>query len=153
MWKLEGHTRLIERVAFSPDGTRLVSLAQDATLRLWDMDTGQQIHVWKEVWALFLAVWRNNQTVQTQYKTHSVDLPSPTIQMEDRYGRDDALLMKAAKPGKLSMVDMGDWMQCNGKSLLWLTPAYRASASTTHGDQVVLARPKWYSHFSANSYE
>jgi WD40 repeat protein len=38
--QLRGHTRCIECIEFSPDGTRLASVALDGTLRLWDAATG-----------------------------------------------------------------------------------------------------------------
>ncbi|KAL1663070.1 quinon protein alcohol dehydrogenase-like superfamily [Schizophyllum commune] len=40
---LQGHDASALCVAFSPDGTRLVSGSADKTLRLWDLATGQQI--------------------------------------------------------------------------------------------------------------
>ena len=33
---IEGHSRTIESVAFSPDGTRIVSGSDDETLQLWN---------------------------------------------------------------------------------------------------------------------
>ena len=40
---LEGHTGRIEEVSFSPDGTILASGAVDGTVRLWDIETRQEI--------------------------------------------------------------------------------------------------------------
>ncbi|KAM3082705.1 hypothetical protein ACMFMF_002359 [Clarireedia jacksonii] len=40
---LEGHTKSVNSVAFSPDGKQVVSGSSDRTVRLWDTATGQQI--------------------------------------------------------------------------------------------------------------
>jgi WD40 repeat protein/serine/threonine protein kinase len=41
---LAGHTDFVLSVAYSPDGRRLVSASQDATLRLWNIASGQTVH-------------------------------------------------------------------------------------------------------------
>ena len=42
---LEGHTAGVWSVAVTPDGTRAVSASFDATLRVWDLDSGRTLHV------------------------------------------------------------------------------------------------------------
>ena len=40
---LQGHTNLVNSVAFSPDGRHLVSGSFDQTIRVWDALTGGQV--------------------------------------------------------------------------------------------------------------
>ena len=35
--KLGGHTDISDQLAWSPDGTRLASVARDGTLQIWDL--------------------------------------------------------------------------------------------------------------------
>jgi WD40 repeat protein len=39
---LEGHSKAVTHVVFSPDGTSLASSSHDRTTRVWDVSTGQQ---------------------------------------------------------------------------------------------------------------
>jgi hypothetical protein len=39
---LQGHSRYVTSVAFSPDGKRIVSGSNDATLKIWDTETRQE---------------------------------------------------------------------------------------------------------------
>ncbi|CAG7852040.1 Ribosome assembly protein 4 {ECO:0000303/PubMed:16221974} AltName: Full=Notchless protein homolog 1 {ECO:0000250/UniProtKB:Q9VPR4}; AltName: Full=Ribosome biogenesis factor RSA4 {ECO:0000303/PubMed:19737519} [Serendipita indica DSM 11827] len=40
---LRGHTSRVTAIAFSPDGSRIVSGSDDETIRLWDAETGQSL--------------------------------------------------------------------------------------------------------------
>lgn len=44
---LRGHVGSVQRVAYSPDGTRLASAGSDGTTRIWDVATGTSLHVLK----------------------------------------------------------------------------------------------------------
>ncbi len=41
--KFKGHTHLIQSVAFSPDGKRIVTGSIDKTVRIWDTATGKEL--------------------------------------------------------------------------------------------------------------
>ena len=40
---LQGHTKEVNDIVFSPDGKKLASALWDHTLRLWDVENGQPI--------------------------------------------------------------------------------------------------------------
>jgi WD40 repeat protein len=40
---MPGHTDIVRSVAFSPDGTRIVSGADDYTVRLWEAANGEPL--------------------------------------------------------------------------------------------------------------
>src|SRR5438105_3513421 len=42
---LRGHTQNITRIAWSPDGQILASPSEDHTIRLWNAETGQCLHI------------------------------------------------------------------------------------------------------------
>lgn len=42
--KLQGHKEMLCTLAFSPDGSKLGSMFEDGTIKLWDTATGQEIH-------------------------------------------------------------------------------------------------------------
>ncbi|WP_418904166.1 caspase family protein [Moorena producens] len=42
--RLQGHTDIVNDIAFSPDGKQILSGSDDNTVRLWDTETGQALH-------------------------------------------------------------------------------------------------------------
>jgi WD40 repeat protein len=48
VWSLKGHALRVEDADFTPDGLRLATASLDQTVRLWDLNTGQEILKWNE---------------------------------------------------------------------------------------------------------
>ncbi|RYP12752.1 hypothetical protein DL767_011135 [Monosporascus sp. MG133] len=44
---LEGHSGSVKSVAFSPDGSRIVSGSEDCTIKIWDAKSGKEVHTLK----------------------------------------------------------------------------------------------------------
>ena len=45
---LEGHSDIVNSVAYSSAGDRIVSASRDETIRLWDAQTGAQLHTFQD---------------------------------------------------------------------------------------------------------
>lgn len=54
---LEGHTDIIEQASFSQDGTRLLTVSDDQTLRVWDAATGRTLAIIPEYHTRDPRVW------------------------------------------------------------------------------------------------
>ena len=58
---LQGHTDVITRIAWSPDGRTLASTSKDGTLRLWNLETGELCRtVEANVGSIYNVAWSPN---------------------------------------------------------------------------------------------
>ncbi len=53
---LEGHTHVVNSVAWSPDGTKLASASDDGTVQVWDVDTRSNLSTLKDLGRFFRSV-------------------------------------------------------------------------------------------------
>ena len=77
----KGHTRRIESVAWSPDGSQLATGSQDKTVKVWDVATGKELHTFSG------ASGRNCSFTGSIFlhRPESLQLPDPTIASVTRH--------------------------------------------------------------------
>jgi WD40 repeat protein len=65
--RFEGHSDYVHNACFTPNGKRVVSVARDRTVRVWDLETGNEMRQFrtKERLITFLAVSSDSRTIST----------------------------------------------------------------------------------------
>ncbi|MCH7919763.1 MAG: hypothetical protein IIC50_17475 [Planctomycetes bacterium] len=74
-----GHTTGVRSVAFSPDGTRVLTGSRDETAKLWDAETGQEIRTFlgHTGWVFSVAFSPDGTRVLTGSRDHTAKLRVP----------------------------------------------------------------------------
>jgi WD40 repeat protein len=54
--ELKGHTKHVTALAFTPDGRRALTGSEDRTMRLWDLETGQEVRRFEEGTSNFVSL-------------------------------------------------------------------------------------------------
>jgi WD40 repeat protein len=62
---LQGHSDLVEDIAFSPDGKLLASASYDKTIRIWQIETGRHRVLRGDTGAVNRVVWHGSHELVT----------------------------------------------------------------------------------------
>jgi WD40 repeat protein/serine/threonine protein kinase len=149
---LRGHVGPARGAAYSPDGAWLATVGEDGTLRIWDVASGQAMHVLKAHagWAVGVAYRPDGKQLATAGSDGKVRLWDTSSWAEARvldghseaarsvvYSTDGARLAAASRDGAIQL-----WDSATGKALCTLpghTPRVTAVAFSPDGNRLASA--------------
>jgi WD40 repeat protein len=142
---LEGHSGPVSSVAFSPDGTQVVSGSHDMTVRLWDAATGAALQTLEghSDWVTSVAFSPDG----TQVVSGSLDMTvrlwdaATRAPLQTLEGHSSPVNSVAFSPdGKLlpTLRVSSHWIVEGEANILWLPPDYRSTCEAIWDETVIL---------------
>ena len=122
---LEGHTNMVNSVAFTPDGKVVASASDDRTVRLWDAVTGA---------ALRMLEGHSGSVISVAFST----LGQYLITNRGELGVSSLQLSPDPLEQLRTLFVSNDWVAEEGANILWLPPDYRATCVAVRDGTVAL---------------